>query len=220
MHEEGDMNSGAELEQETGMDPEAAGFILAEAGEQARHELEINYGLLLIVWGLTVLIAYGALWLMVRGQHPYRGLTKTGGLIWPVLFVVGLLSAVIRLGVVGRAVTGVGHAGRQWAIFFAALPIGSAALFVEAAALSHAGASPQVVDVLVAAAPMVSMGLVLCASSAVRLDYSMLVLGVWLLAVAVGGTWASPTTILAVYALAGGGGFLLAGAIQPWLRRR
>jgi hypothetical protein len=64
------------------------------------------------------------------------------------------------------------------------------------------------VGVLVAAAPMLSGGLVLLASSAVRLDWSTLALGVWLLAVAAGGTWAGPVTILAVYALAGGGGFL------------
>jgi hypothetical protein len=66
----------------------------------------------------------------------------------------------------------------------------------------------QMVGVLVAAAPMLSGGLVLLASSAVRLDWSTLALGVWLLAVAAGGTWAGPVTILAVYALAGGGGFL------------
>jgi len=201
------------------MDPRAAEFVLAQTRERARRELEINYPLLFIAWGLTLLLGYGAVWLAVRGQHPYRGLTNTGGVIWLVLFLVALFSVTVRLGVIGRAVTGVGHAGRQWAIFLTALPIGSGALFIEAAALSHAGASRQVVGVLLAAAPMVSMGLVFCASSAVRLDYSFLALGIWLLAVAAGGTWASPVTILAVYALAGGGGFLLAAAIQPWIRR-
>ncbi|MGA2011290.1 MAG: hypothetical protein ABSH51_12300 [Solirubrobacteraceae bacterium] len=213
------MNSSAELEQEAAMDPQAAELILADAREQARHELEINYPVLFLAWGLALLIGYGALWLAVHGQHPYRGLTKTGGAVWLVLFVVALFSVTIRLGVVGRAVTGVGRAGRQWGIFFAVLPLGSAVLFIEAAALAHAGASRQIVDVLIAAAPIVSMGLVLCASSAVRLDYSMLALGIWLLATAAGGTWASPVAILAVYSLAGGGGFLLAAAIQPWVRR-
>ena len=113
MNEEEDMNSSAELEQETTMDPQAAEFILAQTRKHARHELEINYPLLFVAWGLTLLIGYGALWLAVRGQHPYHGFTKTGQAVWLVLLLVLLFSATIRLGVVGRAVTGVGHAGRR-----------------------------------------------------------------------------------------------------------
>lgn len=213
-----DTNGGSDVEDETTMDLQGAAAIVQHTRERARHELEVNYPLLYLAWGLTLLICYGVLWLSVRTQHPYHGLLRTG--VGGVIALVGLFSLVIRLGVVGRAMTGVGgHSARQWAIFFAALAAGSTVLFIQAAAVSHAGASRPVTGVLIAAAPMLSLGLVFLASSAVGLDWFSLVLGLWLLGVAAVGMWTGPVTILAVYALAGGGGFLLTAAIQSWRRR-
>jgi len=72
---------------------------------------------------------------------------------------------------------------------------------------------------MVAAAPMLSVGLVLLVSSATRVAWSTFGLGAWLLAVAAGGTWAGPVTVLAIYAVAGGGGFLAMATIEAWIRR-
>jgi hypothetical protein len=67
---------------------------------------------------------------------------------------------------------------------------------------------------------MLSVGLVLLVSSAIwSFAWPTLALGAWLLAVAVGGTWAGPVSILAVYAIAGGGGFLAMAAIEARGRR-
>jgi len=155
------------------------------------------------------------LWLSIRTQHPYQGFTKVNAGVWLLLFLLVFFSVVIRVSVIGRALTGVGgRLPRQWSILFAALPAGTAALWIQAGALSHAGASRPMVGVLVAAAPMLSAGVVFLVGSAVWLDWSSLVLGAWLLAAAAGGTWAGPVTSLAVYALAGGAGFLLIAVIK------
>ena len=208
----------AELEEEEAIDAQGAAVIVQEARARARRELEVRYPVWYATWGLTVLIIYGALWLSVRTQHPYHGLIRTGGAGAVVLLVV-FFSAMLRVGLVNRAVSGVrGRVQRQWWIFRAALFAGLAALWVVSGALSHAGASRPVVGVLVAAAPMLTMGFVFFVSSAIRVDWLSLALGMWLLAVAAGGTWAGPVTILAVYALAGGGGFLAMAAIEAWLR--
>jgi hypothetical protein len=106
------------------------------------------------------------------------------------VLLVGIVSLGIRLGVVGRTLTGVGgRLPRQRSILLAALPAGTVALWIQADALSHAGASRPVVGVLVAAAPMLSAGIVFLASSAVTVDWSILALGAWLLAAAAAGTW-------------------------------
>jgi len=70
-------------------------------------------------------------------------------------------------------------------------------------------------------APMLVAGLVFVATSAITtgLNWPRLILGIWLLAVAAGGSWAGPETVLAVCALAGGGGILLMAAIEPRLPR-
>jgi hypothetical protein len=205
---------------ERSIDAEQAALIVDEAGKRARRELEVRYPLLYAAWGLSVLIIYGALWLSVRTQHPYHGLTKVGPGVWLLVLLVAFLGAVIRVGVIGRALTGVGgRLPRQWSIFSASLAGGTVALWIVAGALSHAGASRAVVGILVAGAPMVSVGLVLLASSATRVDWATFALGAWLLAVAAGGTWAGPVRILAIYAIAGGGGFLAMATLEARARR-
>jgi hypothetical protein len=206
--------------EEMAIDAQQAALIVDDASKHARHELEVRYPLLYAAWGLPVLTVYGALWLSIRAQHPYHGLTKVGSSVWLLVIVVSFFSAVIRLGMIGRAVTGVsGRLPRQWSIFSASLVGGTVALWVVAGALSHAGASRAVVDMMVAAAPMLSVGLALLVSSATRVSWQTLALGGWLLAVAAGGMWAGPVTVLAVYAFAGGGGFLAMATIEARVRR-
>lgn len=213
------VNEGAQVEPEVAIDAQQAAAIIQETRQRARRELEVRYPLLYASWGSTVLIVYGVVWLSVRTQHPYHGLTKVSPGVWLVVLLVAFFGGVVRVGVIGKAVSGVGgRLPRQWSIFSASLLAGSAALWIEAGALSHAGASRPIVGVLVAAAPMLSLGLALLVSSATRVHWPTFVLGAWLLAVAAGATWAGPVTILAIYALAGGGGFLAMAAIELRVR--
>jgi hypothetical protein len=82
---------------------------------------------------------------------------------------------------------------------------GYVALFTLEAAIDHAGASRAVLAVYGAAAPILLVALTIAASAAVFLDWSLLGLGIWLLAVAAGSGFAGPVTVWAVSALAGGG---------------
>jgi hypothetical protein len=154
-----------------------------------------------------MLLAYGVLWWVAVGEHPYFGFTKTG--LGGLLIVIVIVGAAIRLALVGRALSGVsGIVVRQWGIFSLSLATGSTALWVEAAALNSAGASRAISGVLIAATPMLCMGVVFMATAAVRLDWPSFALGVYLLAVGAGGTWFGPVKILAIYGLAGCAGFL------------
>ncbi len=101
-----------------------------------------------------------------------------------------------------------------------ALAVGIVAALVLEAALDHAGASRSVVfGVYQAAAPVLVAGVVYIANSAVRLNWTALGLGVWLVAVAAGGAFAGPVGVWAVTAVAGGLGYLLMAALGPALDR-
>jgi hypothetical protein len=80
----------------------------------------------------------------------------------------------------------------------------------------YSGPTPAALAVLGvygAAAPIVLVALIIAASAAVFLDWSLLGLGIWLLAVAAGSGFAGPVTVWAVSALAGGGALLVMAAI-------
>jgi hypothetical protein len=133
---------------------------------------------------------------------------------------VVLIGVMTRIAIISRPIEGVrGRSAVQAAILGMALPLGLTSLWVEAAALDHAGASRPLVFMLAFGAPPLVLGFVFLAMSAVQADWSVLAVGVWLLAVAAGGSWAGPETVLAVYALGCGGGCLLAAAVRHWLLR-
>jgi hypothetical protein len=201
------------------MDAQGAAAIMRQALERAGAELRVRRPVLFLTWGLVLLIGYGAMWLSVRGQRPYQGPA------WPALMLsllLLLIGAIITAQVVDRAASGVGGRSEvRRGIFVLAVVTGYAALLIEKTAVANAGASRPVQALLGAAAPLLAVGLVLVASSAIgaRLDRARLVVGLWLLAVAAGAPWGGPVTALAVCALAGGGGVMLMAAIEPVLRQ-
>jgi hypothetical protein len=207
------------VDEATVLDPQGAAVILQQARDRARRELAVRRPVLFLIWGVAVFVGYGAMWLSVRGQHPYHGPA------WPTLLLAFLLfvtAAGASANVVDRAASGIGGRSElQRGIFALAVVAGFAALEIEKEALATAGASRPVTALFGQAIPLLVAGLVLLASSATatRLDWPRLVIGGWLLAVAAGGAWAGVMSSLAVYALAGGAGIALMAVIEPVLRR-
>lgn len=197
---------------EADMDVQHAAVILRQARERARRELRASYPVLFATWGVVWLMGDGAIWLSVRGQRPYHGPATA-----PLVAVILLLAAgvAVTLVVVSRAVSGVGGlSSLQRRILVASLLAGYAGVFTLEGALFHAGASWPVIGVYGATAPVLMGGLLLAASSALRLDWAVFALGIWVIAVAAGGAYAGPVTVWAVQALAGGLALLLMAAIQ------
>ena len=219
MNEEAGTTSAPGSGEAVGLDAQGAAVIMQQAKERAGSELRVRRPLLFVTWGLALLIGYGAMWLSVRGQHPFHGPA------WQTLllsFLLLLIALVVTAQIVDWAASGIGGRSQvQRGIFALAVAAGYAALLIEKTAMASAGASRPVQAVLGATAPMLAAGLVFVATSAVaaRLNWARLILGLWLLAVAAGGAWGGPVTTFAVCALAGGGGVLLMAIIEPRLRR-
>jgi hypothetical protein len=202
---------------EAGMDLQQASAIIQETRNRARRALVIRRPVLLAVWGAAWMISDGAIWLSVRGQRPYNGPTPADLLTLTMVIAAATLFAVIYI---GRARSGVGGlSALQRRILLLSYLGGYVALFTLEAAIDHAGASRAVLGVYGAAAPVLLVALIIAASGAVFLDWSLLGLGLWLLAVAAGGGFAGPVTVWAVSALAGGGALLVMAVIGLWRSR-
>ena len=210
------MNDDADSVNRTGMDIHEAAAIMQDTTERARRALIVRRPVVFAVWGVAWLVADGAIWLSVRGQHPYIGPTPASLVA---LTIVAAAAAAITAVLVGRAGSGVGGwTVLQRRIFLLSYLGGYIALFTLEAAIDHAGASRAVLGVYGAAAPILLVAVVIAASSALNLDWSVFGLGIWLLAVAAGSGFAGPVGVWAVSALAGGAALLLMAA--SGLRRR
>src|SRR5260370_23824370 len=146
-----------------GLDAQGAAVILQEARERARRELRVRRTVLFVTWGLVVLVSYGAMWLSVRGQHPYHGPAWETLLLAFLLFVA---AAGATANVVDRAASGVGGRSElRRGILALALVVGFAALEIEKQALWHAGARRPIAALFREAIPPPVAGLGLATRS-------------------------------------------------------
>jgi hypothetical protein len=85
-------------------DPRQAAALLGQTTQQARRKLEPSPPWLLATRAVMVLAACGAVWLSVRGQHPYRGPTAAD---IPVLVAFIVINFAATVAVRERAIAGV-----------------------------------------------------------------------------------------------------------------
>lgn len=149
--------------------PQQAAAVLNQTTQQARRQFEPSPPWLLAVRAVLALVGYGAIWLSVRGQHPY--LHPTSALI-PVGIGIGVVN-VIALTVVGkRATAGVTGRTRFRPADIAAATAIWVAVFAVMGVLAGAGASNRIVYGLYpAAAPLIVAGLIWAAMMAARRDW-------------------------------------------------
>jgi hypothetical protein len=194
------------------LDLRRAAAIMQEARERALHELRARYPAVFAIWGLVLMIGYGAIWLSVLGQHPYTGPTPLSLLALTLLLAVGAVTTVI---IVGRALTGIGGASVvQRRVHYLALTAGLVGIFALEGALAHAGASDSLIGVYGAVAPMLMTGAIYTASPALWQDWSTRALGAWLVVVAPSSAYAGPVGVWGVAGLLAGLGFIAVAVVR------
>jgi hypothetical protein len=164
-------------------DPRAAARLLRQTTVHARRTFEPFPPWLLVVRAVLALGAYGAIWLSVRGQHPYAHPTAA---VIPVGVVVGVVNAVATIAVAKRATAGLGGRSRLRLGEIAVMVALWVAVFVVMGVLAGAGVSDAVVyGRYPASAPLLVVGLAWAAIMAARGQWRLA--GCGLAAAAVGG---------------------------------
>jgi hypothetical protein len=197
------------------MSVQEAASVVQDARTLARKELLINAPLVYLAWGLVWLIGYGAMWLSVRGQHPYTG--PSGISIATVLVLAGFAIAAVLV-IASRAVSGIdGQSVRHRRILIVSWAIGFLILLIVQAGISSS-VSARTLAFVAFAGPVLLAGLMYLLAARLGSSWLVLVFGAWLIVVGVSCAWLAPAAILAICALAGGGAFLLLAVLETRLR--
>ncbi|MGE5288911.1 MAG: hypothetical protein ACM3ML_17270 [Micromonosporaceae bacterium] len=197
------------------MSVQEAAVIVQDARARARRELVISTPLVYTAWGLVWLIGYGAMWLSVRGQHPYTG---PSGVSIAAVFVLAGFAVATVLVFASKASAGIdGRSARYRRIILATWVIGYLILLLVQAAISGS-VSTRTLAFVGFAGPVLLAGLTYILASALGRNRAAFGLGAWLVIVGASCAWLAPAAILATCALAGGGAFLLAAVIETRLR--
>jgi hypothetical protein len=166
----------------------------------------------------VLLVAFGAVWLTVRGQHPYKGPTAVALVILYAVVAIRIATVVYahrraRAGVSGRSVS-------QQRAEGAGLAAALVAVYVLMGALAHAGASDAIVyGVYVVTATLIVLGTFWAAHSAAREDWPGLGVAIALVLVAAGSAFAGPRGVWLSDGVGCCAVLLGYGAAQGWLLR-
>ena len=139
------------------LDPTEAAEILTQATRQAQREFDPTPPWKLVVMGFVALLAFGALWLSVLGQHPYTG-PNALGLVVTYVLIIGLIG--VSVSTTKRATAGVtGPSVRQRRTVIAAFVVVYIAVYVFMGALRYLGVSHAIVyGVYPAVGPLIIVG--------------------------------------------------------------
>ncbi len=153
------------------LDPRQAAQLLVQTEREAQRQFNLSPPWITPLMGGVILVAYGALWLSTRGQHPYSG---------PSLGVVALVYAAVAIAIAAsvkvyrRATAGVsGPSVRQQQVegvaILVSFVLGSPVL---QGAMKHYHASDAIVyGVIPAAGPLIIVGTTVLGVAASKADW-------------------------------------------------
>jgi hypothetical protein len=198
-----------------GFGPQQTPRLLTRIGRRVQRVLDAPPWLMSVLRAAVFLAGYGAIWLLVRGQHPYRGPDTT---VLAVVFIAVIIPTAAT--VKSLRSPSAGWAQKQKDVRAAVLPayFGTGLLI---GALDHAGAGRWIVyGVLPATAPLLVVACAWAAAAAARgewLDYGLCV---GLAAAAATGAFFGPVGVWAVTGIGCAVVFLGHAAAREMVRHR
>jgi hypothetical protein len=174
--------------------PEQAAALLDQTTQQARHKFQPSPPWLLVTRAVLVLAALGAIWLSVRGQHPYRGPTAAD---IPVLIAFIVVNFTATVAVRRHATAGVSGRSRFSQGEIIVLVLAFAATVMAMVGLAAAGVSFATYPTSVLVIP----GLAWTVLTAVRENWRGLATGLAIVVIGIVGAFAGPAGAWAVAAV-------------------
>lgn len=174
--------------------PEQAAALLDQTTRQARRKFQPSPPWLLTTRAVLVLAALGAIWLSVRGQHPYRGPTAAD---IPVLIAFIVVNFAATVTVRRHATAGISGRSRFSQGEITVLVLAFAATVVAMAGLSAAAVNFAWYPTSVLVIP----GLAWAAIAAARANWLEFGTGLAIVALGVAGAFAGPAGSWAVAAV-------------------
>lgn len=151
-------------------DPQQAAALLHRTTRQARRRLEPYPPWMSMIRAVIALAACGAVWLSVRGQHPYKGPTPVTTVVVVLSFVA--VNLVATLLVARHATTGVSGESRLRGFEIAVMAVIWVGVFVVMGVLAGVGVSRSIVyGIYPTSVPLIAAGLAWAGLMAARANW-------------------------------------------------
>jgi hypothetical protein len=200
-------------------EPQQAAALLDEATRQARRTFASGSPLLWVFRAVVVLVAFGGIWLSVRGhQDPY---SAPSGPVLAVVFVLVAVNIGWSAVAIKRAGAGVsGPAQRKKRAWLGVMLVAWIAAYAVTAPLYHAAASHPAWGLYPASAPLLIIGLLAAATAAARRDWPMAGTSFAVATVAAAAGFGGPAGAWLIMGIGLCAAMLGAAAFTVWQQRR
>jgi hypothetical protein len=174
-----------------GLGAREATSLLEQARRDAQRQFALSSPWLSALGAAVVLLALGAVWLSVRGQHPYTGPTAAG---LAVMYAILACWIAVVVTFRRRATAGLsGRSIRQERAYGAAVVTALVGVSVFQGVLKHDGASLAIVyGIYPLTAQLIALGALGAAIAAAREEWPGFVVGIAIALVATGSAFAGP----------------------------
>ena len=153
------------------LEPREAARMLAETERDAKREFNMSPRWITLFGGAVIVVAYGALWLSTRGQHPYTGPSFA---VLALVYVAVIVSIAVSVKVYRRATAGVnGPSVSQQQLEGVAILVSFilGSPVIQGATKNYGASHAIVYGVIPAAAPLIIVGTTVLGIAASKADW-------------------------------------------------
>lgn len=167
-------------------------------------------------WGLAWFIGFGMLWL-IDGAKPALAVPLPVAVVAFIVLIAGALVTTAVLGIrSGRGIRSNPADAFTGAVYGTTWTVGFLAIYAFGAALSVNGMTPELANIYYPTVSTLFVGIMYIIAGAIWQTRAAVAMGGWIVLVAVVAPFFGYPTHYLVFALAGGGVFLV-GAVVAWL---
>lgn len=186
--------------------------------EQDRMSRRLAAGVpaILLAWGIAWLVGFLLLWL-IDGARPAFAVPLVVAAVAFALLMAGAIAASAVIGArMGRGIRSAPGAAWTATVYGLTWPLGFVAITVLGRALVVGGMPPELLNIYYPTASTFFVGLMYVLAGGIWRAWPPIAMGAWILLVAAVAPFFGYPTHYLVFALAGGGVFLM-GALVAWL---
>lgn len=197
------------------LDPAALAALIDAQQARVRAQIDVDGRLLFGVWGIAWLVGFGAMGLTANGVldlHP-----AVAGGIFAALLVTGGVVTTVHTSIRSRGVRGI--SSTQGAMYGWAWCLGFTGIGTLGFAVVRATSDQDLVAMVMTIASTTLVAALYMAGGAIWGDRVQFTLGAWIAVTTIASAVVGYPQMQLVMAVAGGGGMLVAGAIEAVRRR-
>jgi hypothetical protein len=184
--------------------------------DQVNRRMAAQVPPILLVWGIAWTVGFGLLWL-IDGAKPALAVPLPVAVI---AFIVLMAGALVATGILGgrsgRGIRSTADAAFTGTVYGATWTVGFVAIFVFGTALLRNGMPPELTNIYYPTASTLFVGIMYIIAGGIWRAWGAIGMGAWIVLVALVAPYFGYPTHYLVFAVAGGGVFLV-GALVAWL---